>query len=120
MRAAFWYFVFATILGSPVWTSVLVAVMPRRLFGFAYLLCAIQGFLAFGVWWFFWGGGIGGEAHLSDSWQALFGFAILPAAVLVFRFWLLRTDAELGAPPNGGPAMRFDNSGAGGGPPSVS
>jgi cytochrome bd-type quinol oxidase subunit 2 len=28
--------------------------------------------------------------------------------------------AEPGAPPNGGPAERFGNSGAGGGPPSVS
>ena len=28
--------------------------------------------------------------------------------------------AQVGAPPNGGPAERFGNSGAGGGPPSVS
>jgi hypothetical protein len=120
MRAASWYFVFAAILGSPVWTSVLIALVPRRLSGFAYLLCGIQGLLAFGVWWFFWGGGIGGEAHLSDSWQALFGLALLPVAVLVFRFWLLRSNSELDAAPNGGPAERFDNSGVGGGPPSVS
>jgi hypothetical protein len=29
-------------------------------------------------------------------------------------------DAEPGAPPNGGPAVTDNNSGAGGGPPSVS
>ena len=32
----------------------------------------------------------------------------------------LEKDAELGAPPNGGPAVRPDNSGVGDGPPSVS
>jgi len=120
MRTLFWYLVFVVILGSPVWTSVLVALVPRRLPVFAYFLCGIQALLAFAVWWFFWGGGIGGEAHLSQSWQALFGFALLPVVVLVFRFWLRRSSAELGAAPNGGPATPSKNSGAAEGPPSVS
>jgi|SRR5208337_2754990 len=40
----------------------------------------------------------------------------------LFYFWNYgkRTLAQLGAAPNGGPAMRLGDSGAGGGPPSVS
>ncbi len=33
---------------------------------------------------------------------------------------IIECDTEPGAPPNGGPAERFGDSGAGGGPPSVS
>ena len=120
MRIAFWYLVFAIILGSPIWTSMLVILVPRRMPVLAYYLCGIQALIAFAVWWFFWGGGIGGEAHLSESWQALFGFALLPVGVLIFRFCLRRPHAELRAPPNGGPAESFGNSGVRGRPPSVS
>jgi hypothetical protein len=118
MRVFSWYLVFVVILGSPVWTSVLIALVPRRLPVFAYFLCAIQALLAFAVWWFFGGGGIGGEAHLSESWQMAFGFALLPFAVVAFRFLWGRSKA--GASPNGGPATRLDNSDFTGGPPSVS
>lgn len=120
MRIAFWYLMFVFILGSPIWTSMLVFLVPRRMPALAYCLCGIQALIAFAVWWFFWGGGIGGEGHLSESWQALFGFVLFPVAVLVFRFWLQRSNAEPGAAPNGGPAEPLGNSGVGGGPPSVS
>lgn len=116
MRVFFWYLVFVVVLGSPVWTSVLVALVPRRLPAFAYFLCGIQVLMAFAVWWFFWGGGIGGEAHLSESWQLAFGFALLPFAVGAFRFLWYRSNA--GASPNGSPVARLGNSGASRGPPS--
>jgi hypothetical protein len=77
----------AVFLGSPVWTSTLVALLPRRLLWPAFGICAVQALLAYAVWWFYWGGGIGGEAHLSESWQFAFGFALLPAGVTAFRFW---------------------------------
>jgi hypothetical protein len=108
------------ILGSPIWTSLVVLLVPRRLSVLAYCLCGIQALLAFVVWWFFWGGGIGAEAHLSESWQALFGFALLPVVVLVFRFWLRRPNAELGAPSNVGFAAPLPSSDARKEPPSVS
>lgn len=42
-------------------------------------------------------------------------------ALRTYRFWLRsQPGAELGAPPNGGPAEPFGNWGVGGGPPSVS
>jgi hypothetical protein len=56
------------------------------------------------------------------------GFAILGGAISGFYVSALEkwirmcpvTDAELGAPPNGGPAEQLGNPGVGGGPPSVS
>lgn len=120
MGRVFCYLMLVGILGSPIWTSLVVLLVPRRLSVLAYCLCGIQALLAFVVWWFFWGGGIGAEAHLSESWQALFGFALLPVVVLVFRFRLRRPNAELGAPPNGSRVEKCGNSEVGGGPPSVS
>lgn len=118
MRIAFWYLVFAMILGSPVWTSMLVLLLPRRMPALAYYVCGIQALLAFAVWWFFWGGGIGAEAHLSESWQALFVFALLPVAVVALRFWPRRSSAELDAQLNGGPEARLSVPAVGGGPSS--
>jgi hypothetical protein len=86
--------VIVVFLGSPLWTSALVALLPQRLVGLAFGICAIQGLLAYAVWWFFWGGGIGGEAHLSESWQSAFGFALLPLGVAAFRFWQRPRNAE--------------------------
>ena len=79
--------VVVVFLGSPVWTSLLIAMLPRRLLGLAFGVCALQALLAYMVWWFFWGGGIGGEADLSESWLFAFGFALLPVAAAVVRFW---------------------------------
>lgn len=47
-------------------------------------------------------------------------FLILWALLSLIRGPLRHFLAELGAPPNGGPAERVGNSGVGGGPPSVS
>lgn len=77
----------AVFLGSPVWTSALVALLPRRLLALALPVCAVQGALAYSVWWFYWGGGIGGEAHLAESWQWALLAALLPVGVAVFRYW---------------------------------
>ena len=52
-----------------------------------------------------------------------YAWALLIYPALAARFWLRNRKAgnsEPGAAPNGGPAMRPDNSGASGGPPSVS
>lgn len=72
-------------LGSPVWTSALVAILPRRL-PLAIGICVVQGLLAYALWWFYWGGGIGGEAHLPESWQWGFIFAAAPVIVAILRF----------------------------------
>ena len=103
--------VIVVFLGSPVWTSALVALLPRRLLALAVGICAVQALLAYAVWWFFWGGGIGGEAHLSESWQSAFCFALLPVGVTAFRFWQRPRNAEPCAAPNGGPATQLGNSG---------
>jgi hypothetical protein len=60
-------------------------------------------------------------------WAALF-LSFLVVVMVIFSATVLSGRAsrgvgpqsEHGAPPNGGPAMPSDNSGAGGGPPSVS
>lgn len=106
------------LLGSPVWISVLIALLRRPALGAVSWLCALQVVLAFLVWWFFWGGGIGGEANLSDSLQLGFIWTLLPLAVAVFRF--CRRDAERGASPGGNPAAPAGNSRTTEGPPSVS
>ena len=58
---------------------------------------------------------------------ALIGFSLLPFCLVPPLFALYgyqkrfdRTHSQQAASPNGGPAERFGNSGAGGGPPSVS
>lgn len=80
--------VVAAVFGSPLWTSLTIALLPRRLLPVAATgICSIQALLAYAVWWFFWGGGIGGEAHLSESWQWALGLALLPFAVSAFRWY---------------------------------
>ena len=52
-----------------------------------------------------------------------YAWVLLLYPMLAAWFWLQNRQtgkSELGAPPNGGPAMRPGNPGAGGGPPSVS
>lgn len=60
-----------------------------------------------------------------DLWAIEVIFSLLSALLWPFLLSpivrrLRRKGAEPGAPPNGGPATRLGNSGAGGGPPSVS
>ena len=87
MKAVLLVVVIGGFLGSPLWTSVLIAMLPRKLLALALGMCAVQGVLAYAIWWFFWGGGIGGEAHLSKSWQFAFAFALLPVTTAAIRFW---------------------------------
>ena len=87
MKTSVLILVIAVFLGSPVWTSSLVALLPRRLLALAFGICAVQALLAYAVWWFFWGGGIGREAGLSESWQSALAFALLPVGVAAFRYW---------------------------------
>lgn len=97
-------------LGSPVWTSALVALLPRRMLAWAVGICAIQALLAYAVWWFFWGGGIGMEAHLPGSWQCAFVCVLLPVVVAVFRFCRRGRNAERGASGNSRPAGQLTGS----------
>jgi hypothetical protein len=87
MKILFLILVMLVFLGSPLWTFALVSLLPRRLLGFAFVAVGIQAVVACAVWWFFWGGGIGSEAHLSESWQWAFVFAFAPVAVTAFRFF---------------------------------
>lgn len=83
MKTVLAILVITVILGSPIWTSLLTAVVARRsLFG-ASIACCLQLLIAYLVWWFYWGGGIGGEAHLPDTWQVAFLAALAPIAVTV-------------------------------------
>ena len=75
----------AIVLGiatSPLWVSFLVMAIPKRMFLLSLFLCVCELVLAAAVMWFFWGGGIGVEAHLAKSWMGVLLFAFFP--VLVF------------------------------------
>jgi hypothetical protein len=73
------------VLASPVWISLLVGVVPRRLWFLDVVLCVVQAIIVYGVWWFFWGGGIGGELDLSDRWKTLGVFALSPIVTGVVK-----------------------------------
>lgn len=77
--------VIGAFLGSPLWTSALVAILPRRLLALAIVVLGIQAWLAWAIWWFFWGGGIGGELHLAETWQLAIVFALAPFIVAASR-----------------------------------
>ena len=74
-------------------------------------------FLGLADWW---------GSHIPGRVAPSIWSAFLPACLIGITFGVLgtvstrRPQAQRGAPPNGGPAMRLGNSGAGGGPPSVS
>jgi hypothetical protein len=72
---------------SPAWTSLLILFLARRHLAFTYLICGFQVALGAATWWFYWGGGIGGEAHLGPELQALCLLVLLPviAAIAVRR-----------------------------------
>jgi hypothetical protein len=69
------------ILGSPVWISLAILAVPRRWWPLDLVLCGLQALVAYFLWWFFWGGGIGGEARLSPMWEWLGALAFLPVVV---------------------------------------
>lgn len=78
-------FLVVVILASPAWTTVIAFALPRRMFGLSIAVCLFQLLLAYLVWWFYWGGGIGGEAHLSPVWQLTLVLALLPVAATALR-----------------------------------
>ena len=71
------------ILTSPIWTTRLVLLLMKRHVAYGLAVCGLQQAFAFAVWWFFWGGGIGEEAHLSKLWQAGLLLALTPVGALV-------------------------------------
>lgn len=81
MNAIVGLLVVVGILGSPVWLSLVIVTVPRRWWAVDLLICGVQAWVAFFLWWFFWGGGIGGEARLSPMWQWLGMFGFLPIVV---------------------------------------
>ena len=86
MKAVLGITVILLVLGSPVWISILIRVLPRRLLLLDVFLCLLQGIIVYGLWWFFWGGGIGGEARLSTAWQQLGLLAVLPLVTVVYKY----------------------------------
>ena len=81
----FFISVFIGFLCSPVWFSVLIALLPRKFLWLSLPICAVQALLAYAVWWWYWGGGMGCEAQLSKSWQFAFGFALLPVVTVILK-----------------------------------
>ena len=69
------------ILGSPLWISLLILLVPLRFLFVDVGLWLLQAAIAYFLWWFFWGGGIGGEIHLSPTWQYLGLLALLPVVL---------------------------------------
>ena len=89
--------VIALIFGSPLWISFLVFFLAPRSLALASVLCAFQLIIAYAIWWFFWGGGIGGEAHLSELWQiALLAAALPELSAIISR--KRKKHAEQGVP----------------------
>jgi hypothetical protein len=81
MKTLFGLLIIVGILGSPLWLSLAIVAVPRRWWPVDLLLCGVQALVALFLWWFFWGGGIGGEARLSPTWQWSGVFAFLPVVV---------------------------------------
>jgi len=51
-------FVFVTLMvvfGSPLWTSALIMLLPRRRLALSFAVVGIQAVLAYALWWFFGG-----------------------------------------------------------------
>lgn len=77
--------VIVIILASPLWIALLVLSVPRRWWIIDVVLCALQAGIVYFVWWFLWGGGIGGEAHTSVSWKWLGLAGCLPVVIAVLK-----------------------------------
>jgi hypothetical protein len=71
------------VVCSPLWTSLISVMIPRRIWVLDLLICGLQGAIACSLWWFFWGGGIGGEARLTPALQWFGLLAVTPLAVCV-------------------------------------
>ncbi len=85
-RAIFAFLVISVILASPIWLSLIVWFAPNRMPIVPILACMLQLLIALGLWWFFWGGGIGGEADLSQKWQLVGLLAALPLGTAVAKY----------------------------------
>jgi hypothetical protein len=85
MQALLGLLLISAILGSPLWISLLVLAVPRRLVILDILLCALQAVIVYVLWWFFWGGGIGGELRLSAGWKVLGLVGLAPLLVAFLK-----------------------------------
>ncbi len=90
MQAIIGLLIVIGILGSPLWLSLAIWVAPQRWWPFDLLVCGLQVLVAYFLWWFFWGGGIGGEARLPPALAWLGILALLPL-VITIRKHLMRT-----------------------------
>lgn len=72
--------------------------IPRRWWFVDVLLCGVQASIALFLWWFYWGGGIGGEAHLSKAWQWSGLLAVAPLAACAIKRRMRRERERLGFP----------------------
>jgi len=90
----------------PLWLSIGATLVLKRLQHYPFPLCGVVVYFILAI--------------------ALYGLMQLeyhqgkPERLRHLETIKARGRAEHGAPPNGGPAERFDDSGVGGGPPSVS
>jgi hypothetical protein len=85
MQTGLGFLLILVVVGSPVWISLVVAIVPRRLVLLDILLCVVQAIIVYGVWRFFWGGGSGSEFDLSDGWQTLGLFALSPIVTAIVK-----------------------------------
>jgi hypothetical protein len=85
MEAIFAILIVVGVVGSPVWVSLVIWTVPRRWWPVDFLLLGFQALVAYLPWWFFWGGGIGGEFRLSPMWQWLGALAFLPIVVVSLK-----------------------------------
>ena len=88
------------------------------------VVCCLNG-PAVGLAWLWHAAGLPPHSEAAFAMPLVFGFAQWFAAGALVGLWRHRRggkprEAEPGASPNGGPAVGSGNSGAGGGPPSVS
>jgi hypothetical protein len=73
------------ILAAPVWTSYIVARIQLQHPIWAFFVAAVTLAMAYVMWWFYWGGGIGGEAHLAPALQILLISALAPTVTIIVR-----------------------------------
>jgi hypothetical protein len=74
------------VLGSPLWISLAILLLPRSLLLLDVFLFLLQVAIVYGLWWFFWGGGIGEEMRLTEGWQFGGVFAMLPVVAIYIKY----------------------------------